>query len=397
MEQRVGDAVKSDDYRALSEIFSDAYSGQSWQSLGQGEQKVLSAFFIKMALSSPTFLPKAFTSKEVIDVMKATLKHLPASVEKAMDNTLRQKLFEYLVDEEDYRDAANVLADLKMTSDDPDSPYNMSPAERTDVYVKIAECFLGEQDFVEADSFVTKAGTAIESIGNENTGQHIGLILRYKSTCARVFDANRKFLQAANRYYDISVVGNQTDIIVAEDLIEFLGMAVTCAILAPSGAQRQRILGSIYKDERLSQLDYIDHFSTHSSVLSRMYMEQVIRRDNDIIKFEESLKAHQKALMSDGLTIVQRALIEHNMVAVSQIYSTIYISALGQLLGVTADRAEKIASKMILDGSLNASIDQVEGILSFGDSESALVAWDSAITSFCVQLNGVTDAVRQMA
>ena len=131
---------------------------------------------------------------------------------------------------------------------------------------------------------------------------------------------------------------------------------------------------------------------------------QVIKRDNDLVPFEESLAEHQKAaLMSDGLTIMERALIaEHNMVAIGQLYSTIYISALGQLLGVSSDRAENIASKMILDhGSLIGSIDQVvDGILTFGELDrSELVAWDEAITSFwgITWLNGVTDAARQMA
>ena len=135
-----------------------------------------------------------------------------------------------------------------------------------------------------------------------------------------------------------------------------------------------------------------------SSILSKMDKAQVIKRDNDLVQFEESLADHQKALMSDGLTIMERALIEHNMVAIGQLYSTIYISALGQLLGVSSDRAENIASKMILDGSLIGSIDQVDGILTFGELDrSELVAWDEAITSFCTQLNGVTDAARQMA
>lgn len=204
--------------------------------------------------------------------------------------------------------------------------------------------------------------------------------------------------QAAGRYYDLSQLGNTTDIIDTDDLVEFLGRAATCAILAPSGSQRHRILGLVYKDDRLLQLDSISHFSTHSSILSKMYKAQVIKRNNDLVQFEESLAEHQKALMSDGLTIMERALIEHNMVAIGQLYSTIYITALGQLLGVSSDRAEKIASKMILDGSLIGSIDQVDGILTFGELDrSELVAWDEAITSFCTQLNGVTDAARQMA
>jgi len=403
MEQRVESAVSNNNYIGLKDIFS---AGGSWQSLGQGEQKTLSAFFIKAALSSSSFLTAAFACKSeaALEVMKTTLSHLPPSVENAMDNVLREKIFDHLVEDQQYREAASVLAGRRMEDHDEDSPYYTTPADKTDTYVKIAECFLNEDDVVEADAFVTRAGAAVEALTRKDNGeqapaeqQHIGLILRYKSTYARVLDANRKFLQAASRYYDLSAIGSQTDIIVADDLVEFLGRAATCAILAPSSSQRQRILGLVFKDERLSQLDSIPHFQTHASILKKMYMEQVIQRDDHLIRFEESLADHQKALMSDGLTIVQRALIEHNMVAISQLYSTIYFTALGETLNVTRERAEKIASKMILDGSLNASIDQVDGILTFGEEESPLVSWDGAITSFCMQLNNVTDGVRQNA
>lgn len=81
----------------------------------------------------------------------------------------------------------------------------------------------------------------MESI--ENPEQHMALILRYKSTYARVLDFNRKFLQAASRYHDLSQ--SSGDLIRAEDLLLMLGGAATCAILAPSGPQRQRVLGHV--------------------------------------------------------------------------------------------------------------------------------------------------------
>ena len=109
------------------------------------------------------------------------------------------------------------------------------------VYVNIAECFLEEDAIVESDSAVTKAGSVVESI--QNPDQHMALILRYKSTYARVLDSNRKFLQAASRYHDLSQ--SSSDIIRAEDLLAMLGRAATCAILAPSGPQRQRVLGHV--------------------------------------------------------------------------------------------------------------------------------------------------------
>mmetsp|Transcript_10752 Transcript_10752/g.31828 ORF Transcript_10752/g.31828 Transcript_10752/m.31828 type:complete len:161 (+) Transcript_10752:1015-1497(+) len=154
------------------------------------------------------------------------------------------------------------------------------------------------------------------------------------------------------------------------------------------------LLGQVFKDERLSQLDSLPEFETHSAVLTKMYMNQVLRKD-ELTKFENSLAPHQKAVMGDGLTIVERAVIEHNMVAVSKLYTSIYFKELGQLLGVEAARAEKVAAKMIMDGSLLGSIDQVDGLLLCTDStDSALLSWDESITSFCVQLNRVTDSVR---
>lgn len=299
-----------------------------------------------------------------------------------------------------------------MEVDDETSVYYTTNADQTDVYVKIAECFLNEEDYVEAETFVTRAGTSVESIANPK--EHLGLILRFKSTYARVLDANRKFLQAASRYYDLSQVGNDLEnsskekgddndnnnvnmiAIDEDDLLEFLGRAATCAILARSGSQRQRILGLVYKDERLAQLDSIAHFKTHASIVTKMYRNQIIERGDDLTQFVNSLGDHQKAIMSDGLTTEQRALIEHNMVAVSRLYSSIYFTDLGELLGVTRDRAEKIACKMILSGNLiGGNIDEVDGILNFESNESELVNWDGAITSFCSQLNRVTEAVRQ--
>ena len=109
------------------------------------------------------------------------------------------------------------------------------------VFVKIAECFLEEGEIAESDNAVTKAGSVVESI--ENPDQHMALILRYKSTYARVLDYNRKFLQAASRYHDLSQ--SSGNLIRSEDLLAMLGRAATCAILAPSGPQRQRILGHV--------------------------------------------------------------------------------------------------------------------------------------------------------
>lgn len=149
----------------------------------------------------------------------------------------------------------------------------------------------------------------------------------------------------------------------------------------------------IFKDERLFQLDSIPQFETHSTILSKMYKNQVLDKE-ELIKFEASLQPHQRAVMGDGLTIMERGVVEHNMIAVSKIYQSIYVSDLALVLGVHEDKAEKIAASMIMEGSLPGSIDQVEGLVEFESEDNAQVTWDKAISNFCVELNRVTDALQ---
>ncbi|KAG7366723.1 COP9 signalosome subunit 4 [Nitzschia inconspicua] len=380
--------VEASDYASLAQVFS--FGPASWQSLGQGEQRSLAAYFIKSVVASSSFnLQQALTSPPMMNTFLETLAHLPTSpVEGAADNKLRQAIFDYKVNEEgDFAAAARVLSGMRM-EDDPQSVYFFTPADKCEVYVKISECFLEEDEIAESDAAVTKAGTVVEGISDPD--QYQGLILRYKSTYARVLDANRKFLQAASRYHDLSQ--SSGDLIQADDLMGMLGRAVTCAILAPSGAQRQRVLAHLFKDPRLGDLDNIPQFETHATILTKMFKNQIIGK-NELVKFESSLQEHQKAVMGDGLTIMERGVVEHNMQAVSAIYESIYISELAIKLGVSCEKAERIAASMITDGSLLGSIDQVSGLVEFSSSYNPEASWNTAIGSFCLKLNQIAGAI----
>jgi COP9 signalosome complex subunit 4 len=124
-----------------------------------------------------------------------------------------------------------------------------------------------------------------------------------------------------------------------------------------------------------------------------MYKNQVLGKE-ELKKFESSLQAHQQAIMGDGLSIMERGVVEHNMIAVSKIYQSIYVSELALVLGVTSEKAEKLAAIMIMEGSLSGSIDQVEGLVEFESEDTVDGTWDRSISSFCVELNHITDVIR---
>ena len=72
--------------------------------------------------------------------------------------------------------------------------------------------------------------------------------------------------------------------------------------------------------------------------------------------FSQGLKSHQKAVTGDGTTVLEKAVVEHNLAAASRLYNNIYFAELGQLLGVTPAQAESVACRMIAEERLKVDV-----------------------------------------
>jgi COP9 signalosome complex subunit 4 len=68
--------------------------------------------------------------------------------------------------------------------------------------------------------------------------------------------------------------------------------------------------------------------------------------------FSRTLKPHQLATLPDGSTVLDRAVMQHNLLSASKLYNNILVEELGSLLGVPAAKAEAIAADMISEGRL---------------------------------------------
>ncbi|KAF3787833.1 COP9 signalosome complex subunit 4 [Nymphaea thermarum] len=289
---------------------------------------------------------------------------------------IREKLAELYESEEQWSKAAQMLSGI-----DLDSGIRMvDEAYKLAKCVQIARLYLEDDDAVNAEAFINKASFLVSS------SQHEALNLQYKVCYARILDLKRKFLEAALRYYDISQIEKRQigdEVIDEEALEQALSAAVTCTILAAAGPQRSRVLATLYKDERCSKLKIYP-------ILQKVYLERILRKP-EIDAFAEELKAHQKALLPDNFTVLDRAMIEHNLLSASKLYTNISFEELGQLLGIAPQKAEKIASKMIYEDRMRGSIDQVESVIHFEDDAEELQQWDQQIVGVCQALNDILD------
>jgi len=299
------------------------------------------------------------------------------------DFILRDNLFNYYISCEQFKEGAQVLSGLNLES----TSKIYTPQEKADIYVKCAEACLEDDETVDAEVFVNKA-----SIYMNDVIEDIGLQLRYRVTFARVLDSNRKFVEAAMKYYELSNTSNVN--VNQDDLIDLLCKAVTCAVLGKAGPQRTRVLGLLYKDERIRSLEQLPKYTSHASILTKMYTQQLLRAD-ELNSFEATLAPHQIALTSDGFTVPEKAVIEHNMVAAGKIYDDITFTQLGYILRLDANKAEKVAAKMIGEDRLKASIDQTQGVLLFQNDSESLSQWDDSINNLCNEVSNSIDYIHQ--
>lgn len=153
------------------------------------------------------------------------------------------------------------------------------------------------------------------------------------------------------------------------------GGAIVCAVLAPAGPTRSRILSSLFRDERSVQ-------TPHHTILSKMFLDQIIR-PAEVAEFAKVLKTHQLAQLPPSTTIIiaddapeeigkkgpetvlDRAVMEHNVLSASRVYNNITFAGLGLLLELRPSAAESMARTMIQQGRLRGSLDQVEGLIVF--------------------------------
>ncbi|KAJ3668562.1 hypothetical protein LUZ60_005984 [Juncus effusus] len=319
----------------------------------------------------------AEAEKEIAHYVLAQIQPRVVSFEEQVV-VIREKLAELYETEQQWSRAAQMLSGIDLDSGIRivDETYKLSKC------VQIARLYLEDDDAVSAEAFINKASFLV-------TGSHHEVLsLQYKVCYARILDLKRKFLEAALRYYDISQIEKRQigDEEIDEDALEqALTAAVTCTILAAAGPQRSRVLATLYKDERCSKLKIYP-------ILQKVYLERILRKP-EIDAFSEELKPHQKALLPDNFTVLDRAMIEHNLLSASKLYTNISFEELGALLGIPPQKAEKIASRMIFEDRMKGSIDQVEAVIHFEDDTEELQQWDHQIAGLCQALNDILDCM----
>ncbi|KAK7753723.1 hypothetical protein SLS62_004347 [Diatrype stigma] len=291
---------------------------------------------------------------------------------------------------EDYLGAARALAEIPLDA----SQRRVTDADRARVWVRIVRCYLEVDDTTAAETYLNKLKGVIHDVADADPALH----LHFRLSQARIRDAKREFLAASQAYHDISF----SAAIAEEERLHTLSMAVKCALLAPAGPLRSRMLGRLFKDERAVALEEF-------GMLEKMFFDRLLSPD-EVGKFAQGLQPHQLATTSDGSTVLAKAVVEHNLLGASRLYSNIGFAALGALLGLDPARAEDTTARMIEQGRLVGRIDQIEQVIYFEGGEASgekgsgraegsvgkeMRRWDANVQGLAEEVENVTNALQR--
>ncbi|KAK4900191.1 hypothetical protein LTR49_027490 [Elasticomyces elasticus] len=250
--------------------------------------------------------------------------------------------------------------------------------------MRICRCYLEEDDSINAITYLNRVKQVIFSVADQPTR------LQFQLSQARIHDSQRSFLDASTAYLALSNKTASDE----EERLQALTAAITTAVLAPAGPPRARQLGKLYKDERATD-------TAEYGILEKIFLNRLLS-PAEVSAFAAGLQEHQLAKTSDGSTVLDKAVLEHNLLAVSRRFQNISISNLGILLGTDAERAEQYAATMIESNRLSGSIDQIAGVIHFNTKAGGndvvamtLRAWDNNVQGLATSIEEVTTMLRR--
>ena len=302
------------------------------------------------------------------------------------DTQIKEILADAHEENNDFIKSAQTLQSITLDS----TQKALTNDEKAKVWIRIVRCYLEEDDPTSAFTHLNKVKTVIRSVQDKE------LNLMFQLSQARIYDSQRAFLDAAQAYHSLSLEGEVDE----EERLQALSSAIVCAVLAPAGPLRGKMLAKLYKDERANQVEEF-------GILEKMYLDRVLSAA-EIKAFGDKLQPHHLARTADGSTVLDKAVLEHNLLGASKLYNNISIDQLGELLGIDADKAEDYAAKMLEQGRLGGYIDQIDRLIFFegegsgqrktGHAERVmgkeLRKWDANVQGLAEEVEKVTTMIQ---
>ena len=306
---------------------------------------------------------QSMTTDEKRDMVKHAIDQIQPrqrffAIEDAIFRRALAKVF--AEEDEEFKPASYLLRDIVYENEEEFTE------EKLDDELGLADLYFEDNNPFKAEEHIHKATRWIGQTAKPEQKQ------RYQIIKGRIQDTKGDFLNAAQTYYR-AAIGTEFD----QDL---LAWSLKAAILAPSGPQKSRLLAVLHNDERLKSNQFYD-------LLAKMFKGERIDYTN-VQEFKETLEEFQN-VQKQGYPILERAVIEHNILCISKLYMNITFDELGNFLGISSEKAEEFVAKMVSEGRIFAVLDQQEGLIEFEEEGRQVHTFNAQIKETCEKVDSL--------
>ncbi|KAM3137429.1 COP9 signalosome complex subunit 4 [Paramecium bursaria] len=177
--------------------------------------------------------------------------------------------------------------------------------------------------------------------------------------CATIYEAEGKRVQAAQLYYVTSIA-----------IPSNLNKAVLNCLVSSATAKKYNLLQIFLRDKRIQE-------SILYQFIQKNYNLKILNQQ-DINLFQN---AYPFAQISDEF-------LQHNILASANYYKNISVQNIGQRLNFSNEQVYKTLEKMILEGTIKAKIDQIDGYVTFENEPI------NQIEHFCTNLYSLSKELK---
>lgn len=263
---------------------------------------------------------------------------------------LRDRLAQRLMKVGKVKEAVEMLRAIPVDS----HARGYSDGYKLQICARLTECLTELKEFDCIENVLNQVSKMLPNCTDES------LKMKFKISQALLLDSKQRFLEAGQRYIDLSI--RFRDVSTEAQRTEFLEHALISTILGGASQQRARLLTFLYRDDRCRALKAYP-------VLEKMYNQRLISRECVrslrplIIQYYSDLFGGENNQKLDA--VLERVVVEHNMIAASKVYSSITLKNLAELLEIETEQAESTAAQMVEEERLDAFIDQIDGLIFF--------------------------------
>lgn len=284
---------------------------------------------------------------------------------------------------------------------------------KLELNLRIARAYLHLGDHTAAESFLNRAallfsvsssrGSSVMSLpllscNNSASGRGADAVdntvyqlkVDYTASQAAVCDLKGQYLKAANLYFELAGVDQYK-----HDAFTKSGL---CALLAPPTEQQARFLTKWYQDFRCAEFANDIKFCALSQTVQFVRLVKLVPA-NILADLRQLLLPHHLVAICSGssieMSVFKQALIQHNIVAVSKLYSSVAFTRLASLLNASVDEVKYVSRQLVEAKLLNAQIDQISDLLLLGapTEESLYNFVEKRIGKLCFQVESISEAL----